>query len=98
MNFVMHITEPGNYQLVNGELLKVTQIDYFNEQWVAISEPCYVSVINGKIERVTPVKDSKCPHHWELYNGFVESYYHCTKCGECKIQNYGDWDEQGATD
>ena len=82
MNYTIHITDPGLYQVVNGDFVQVQSVDYTNNNWLSITSPCYVTIINGNIENVSQV--GTCGHSWQLYHGLITSYYFCTKCNICR--------------
>lgn len=90
MEKIFYIDEAGFYQIIENELRPVTIVDY-NQEWLQVTGPCHVKVINGKVDRITyvdpnkPFKDiSTCQHEWQIYNGIIESYYYCTLCDDIK--------------
>jgi hypothetical protein len=94
--YTVCIEQPGLYQVVNGDLVPVQSVDYTNQNWISITSPSYVTIINGNIENVSTV--GTCGHTWELYHGLVESYEHCIKCGICKKEERYKQEDAYGTD
>lgn len=80
MNFVYIATEPGYYELVGNNFLKRDTIGYVapDSQYIMISAPSMITVINDEIESVTPVDLNA---EWSReYNDWVQAKLKSDSC------------------